>query len=1240
MGTQASPWSLPYALSGAQADGKVRAGDSIYIMGGIYTGKYVSNLGFADAAPIFVASYPNARVTINGYIGVVDNTPAMQVFGVNTWYIGLEFASTATERLANAAPADDTGRINIYSGPAIDFYGRNNKLINCVVHDYPGYGVGAWKTATDTEYYGCIVYNNGHVVDTLGQMGGSVHGPGFYIQNMDGSQPQRFVNNIIFKNGGPGLQVKTVYPFPQNSLNGIVADSNTLFHSSFMHFKNRGRKPDLYLGSEVYTYNPADNIYMRANVFYRDDKDGSAPYLQNNDGKPAFYLQEQIALGTGQVDSFLLFHYNYIVGTTYSGNINVRNRFGRFDVQHNTIYDPLGVPNASLVGFELFAKYKPTDTVRIAGQWNNNRYFSNAGAPFWRNKGQTQQTPLSLSGVNEVYGIDIASSHRQQMPNDTAFIRPNKYDNGLVYVTVLNHSGQCLYSLPLQMPALLGKAYVVVDAQDYYGDTVAAGIYNGGPIDLPMGLQAVAPLTGTVPSPPRHTNTGLGVFIIRFISPASPNLMALSPPSCLQLNNVDGNTVQLTWASVPHASAYLVEIEEGGVWRVAGTTTKTYMRVQGLNRLDKYRFRIATQGQDRTSAYSAIIRRPNKYFVATNGQATNKGTLSSPWSLGHALQGNGMLEPGDTVFLQGGKYLGNYTAALLSGKPVQPIVFMSYDGERPVIDGYTGLGNNVSGLTITASCQHLVFNGIEVASSAPSRVSGAAGALPTGNGLSVIGSFITLANCIVHDMPGTGIAVDANTQGVNVYGCIVYNNGVEQASVAAGNGVSINGGREKAPNRLSNSFVFNNAQNGVISFGAANGLHIRQNVVFNTGATLSPLQGRKYNLLISGGAGKPILDATVSENLFYRDENDNAGGDKPHNLRYNLNFGQRNTVDSSLNFEDNYVLGGGFYGAVYVQGSFNRYSVQRNIIHALPHANNRLVILDVAIKPSWNYNRYHSNNSLPLNQRSFADWKTTTEQDAASLYSAAAPADTFMLAKNIFKNETYHVAVVNNSRSPIFNLPFEVPELAGSTYHIRDAQNYFGTPIQAVYNGQAIPLPLTLTEVASPMGTVASLPKHTTANLGTFVIEFEQSQCPVVDAVFSSTVAGANFQWQVSDDQGGFTNIADGAVYEGAKSSSLKVVGATASLQHKKYRCKVDEALYTGNFSIKRGYIWTGAADQSWENPFNWACGRVPDPEGEVILNDGDAIVISSNVFCKSITVNKGAKVTVKPGVRIDVAAQ
>ncbi len=72
-----------------------------------------------------------------------------------------------------------------------------------IVHD-TGSGLDAWKTAKNTETYGCLIYHIGNNINNNGNLEG--HGHGMYLQN-DTFGIKKIHNNIIFSTYGYGIKI-------------------------------------------------------------------------------------------------------------------------------------------------------------------------------------------------------------------------------------------------------------------------------------------------------------------------------------------------------------------------------------------------------------------------------------------------------------------------------------------------------------------------------------------------------------------------------------------------------------------------------------------------------------------------------------------------------------------------------------------------------------------------------------------------------------------------------------------------------------------------------------------------------------------------------------------------------------------------------------------------------------------------------------------------------------------------
>ena len=199
------PWDLATALA---QPASVQSGDTIWLRGGVYPGKFVANLNGAPSAPIVVRQYAGERATIDG--GLV-------VAGSYAWYWGFEITSSDPNRVSaepGSSPPDITrGGVSTEQSART---GDGLKFIDLVLHDL--FGVGLWKEATNAEFYGSVIYYNGWNAPDRG------HGHGLYVQNRDGGTLLR--DNVIFENFCNGIQV---YGTPGSTLDDVSIVGNAIF---------------------------------------------------------------------------------------------------------------------------------------------------------------------------------------------------------------------------------------------------------------------------------------------------------------------------------------------------------------------------------------------------------------------------------------------------------------------------------------------------------------------------------------------------------------------------------------------------------------------------------------------------------------------------------------------------------------------------------------------------------------------------------------------------------------------------------------------------------------------------------------------------------------------------------------------------------------------------------------------------------------------------------------------------
>ena len=207
-GTTDAPWSLHYALSGA--DGRVVPGTTLYLRGGTYPGHYKSQLTGTQEARITVRAYPGEQPRIDCGQDNPESNSALEVLGSWTDYIGLELTDSRTSRTDTGAPSTPDGILPL-SGAA------DNRFIYCLMHDLSGQAIGSYLGDYSGDYYGNVCWYNGlnsldHNIYTqnegkyktyIGNVIAFAANHGFHAYGSENSRLDKFLvtDNVSIENG-------------------------------------------------------------------------------------------------------------------------------------------------------------------------------------------------------------------------------------------------------------------------------------------------------------------------------------------------------------------------------------------------------------------------------------------------------------------------------------------------------------------------------------------------------------------------------------------------------------------------------------------------------------------------------------------------------------------------------------------------------------------------------------------------------------------------------------------------------------------------------------------------------------------------------------------------------------------------------------------------------------------------------------------------------------------------------
>jgi uncharacterized protein YkwD len=155
-------------------------------------------------------------------------------------------------------------------------------------------------------------------------------------------------------------------------------------------------------------------------------------------------------------------------------------------------WENLEVTGNTFIGSgELLVINTPVGKTVANYNWNNNTYFSSNANPIGYKPGTGEGRNYSLQEWQRTSGVDEGSRMLASKPTGTrVFVRPNRYAAGRAHIAVYNWDLRQAVDVDFSRFLRNGDQYEIRNAQDYFGAPVAAGTFNGRPIQLPMNTGA------------------------------------------------------------------------------------------------------------------------------------------------------------------------------------------------------------------------------------------------------------------------------------------------------------------------------------------------------------------------------------------------------------------------------------------------------------------------------------------------------------------------------------------------------------------------------------------------------------------------------------------------------------------------------------------------------------------------------------------------------------------------------
>jgi hypothetical protein len=443
------------------------------------------------------------------------------------------------------------------------------------------------------------------------------------------------------------------------------------------------------------------------------------------------------------------------------------------------------------------------------------------------------------------------------------------------------------------------------------------------------------------------------------------------------------------------------------------------------------------------------------HYVDVFGSPGAGGGPSDPWDLRTALRGgNGRVRPGDTIWVRGGEYRGAFLSTLAGG-PGSRVVVRAWPGERAVLNG---AGQPASSSTLSVRGEWSAFWGLEVTNTDPGR------SAPRPTGVANYASHTAYVNLVVHDA-GVGLYSEREAWDVEVYGCLIFNNGWTQPDRGHGHGAYVKS--DVGPVVLRHNVMFNQFGYGVHAYSESGSgrlmrIRVEGNVLFDNGV-LSRVASPTANVL-AGGLERAD-SVVVSGNLSYY---------APLVPGTGIRVGWDTLSNGVVTVERNYVVGGspaldvGFWASA---GVAENTVVGLDVVQVLRNP--------VTAGAQWSGNLYHRDPEAPAWELAgvrlpFAEWQAASGLGLSDVAVPGTPAAAVaFVLPNQYEPGRATVAVYNWGLMGAVDVDLAAVLAPGDSFEVRNVQALAAPVWRGVFGGSSVSLPLN--GVAPPPAVGASL---------------------------------------------------------------------------------------------------------------------------------------------------------------------
>jgi hypothetical protein len=176
-------------------------------------------------------------------------------------------------------------------------------------------------------------------------------------------------------------------------------------------------------------------------------------------------------------------------------------------------------------GDDSLVLLEPPDDADLSQlRWSDNRYHSS----------RQKYTPLTFRRGAEVIAANWSDWQKARLDQDgqyqegeqrgtEVFVRPNPYERGRAHVVIYNWDRRESVEADVSQVLSAGARYCLVDAQNFYGEPILEGAYDGKPLRIPMQPRRAPPTIGKEDFTPPTIGPEFAAFVL-LVDSAAPKI--------------------------------------------------------------------------------------------------------------------------------------------------------------------------------------------------------------------------------------------------------------------------------------------------------------------------------------------------------------------------------------------------------------------------------------------------------------------------------------------------------------------------------------------------------------------------------------------------------------------------------------------------------------------------------------------------------------------------------------------